>query len=234
MQHPRQNPFHRNAGAIVVVEDNAGLRRLLGEGLRRAGHEVATFGTAEEAARHLDRTQADVVLLDIGLPGRDGLAMIRALRASAFEGAVICVSGLATVPHRVAALEAGADDYLVKPFSFDELQARVRARLRRRPGQPGGRLHHGGLTIDLRRHVALWEGADLGLSQKELHLLTLFAERPGQVLARGYLLSEVWGAEGEGRANLLDVAIRRLREKLAAGGGVVALRTLRGQGYRLD
>lgn len=221
------------AATVTVIEDNDGLRTLLVRGLTRSGFSVVAFASAEAAARHLDREPCDIVVLDVRLPGKDGLALLRALRAAAFRGRVICLSGLDAVQHRVAALDAGADDYLVKPFSLEELRARMRALLRRRVPTMSMRLEHGDLRVDLRRHVALCGEAELGLSQKEMHLLTLFVEHPGQVLVRDYLLAEIWGPEGNGRPNLLDVAIRRLREKLAAGGATTRLRTVRGRGYRL-
>lgn len=216
---------------VAIVTGDAATREDLARGLAAAGFAALGFASAGAAARSLDRATVEALVLDIGRAGPPGLTLLRALRSAGRDCRVICLSDRDDPGERIAGLEAGADDFLVKPVSTAEVQARIGAILRRAAGITGSRLALGDLVLDLRRHVALRGGIDLGLSPRELHLLTLLMERPGEVIDRDRLLADLWGDTAPGRANALDVAIGRLRGKL--GPGVPALRTLRGRGYLL-
>ncbi|WP_327000697.1 response regulator transcription factor [Dactylosporangium sp. NBC_01737] len=211
---------------VLLVEDDLRLARVLGTALRRAGYELTHVGTATEA---LAAAPVDVVLLDLNLPDWDGLHVCRQLRARS-EVVIIVLSARAEEGERIAGLRAGADDYLVKPFSFGELQARIEAVLRRARPRPAGVREVGALRVDLDRHEAFVDGDRVQLSRKEFQLLALLAAEPGTVQRRDRLMIEVWNTSWPGTARTLDVHIARVRAKVEAA---VHVEAIRGVGYRI-
>jgi two-component system, OmpR family, response regulator len=218
---------------LLIVEDEAKLAALLARGLREEGHIVDVAGVGEDAIWMGRAVEYDVIVLDVMLPGLDGLEVCRQLRAARVWTPVLMLTARDAIEDRVAGLDTGADDYLVKPFSFDELLARMRALARR-----GARERPPVLTVgDLRLDPAarrVWRGeAELELSAKEFALLEYFMRRPGDVLSRLQLLEGAWDLSYEARSNLVDVYVRYLRQKIDRPFGRHSLETVRGVGYRL-
>ena len=209
------------------------MARLLERGLREEGIAVDVAFTGEDAVIMASAVEYDAVLLDVMLPGIDGFETCRRLRKKEVWAPVLMVTARDGVDDRVAGLDGGADDYLVKPFSFDELTARLRALVRRAPTQRPAVLTVGELRLDpASRQV--WRGSDeVTLSAKEFAILETFMRRPGQVLSRGQLLEHVWDFAYENRSNVVDVYVRYLREKVDRPFGTDAIETIRGVGYRL-
>jgi DNA-binding response OmpR family regulator len=210
---------------VLVVEDDAGVAAQLVRVLTRGGYaadHVATGGAA------LNRGRPDVVLLDLGLPDTDGVQVCRQLRQRS-EAAIIVVTAFGEESDRVSALDAGADDYLVKPFGVNELLARIRAVLRRiRP--EGDVVRYGSLTIDLRTHKVLVNGAEVALTPKEFDILECLATDPGRVQTRQDILETAWDANWYGPTKVLDVHMTSLRRKLGVPG---LIETVYGRGFRL-
>ena len=214
---------------ILIVEDETKLAELIARGLREEGHAVDTIGNGEEAVWLAASTPFDAIVLDVMLPGLDGFAVCRRLREKGIWTPVLMLTAREAVEDRVAGLDAGADDYLAKPFSFDELVARLRALLRRAPVERPTRLEVGALRLDPAAHRA-WSGEiELDLSAKEFALLELFMRNPGAVLSRDQLLDGAWDLSFERRSNVIDVYVRYLRGKV----GRDTIETVRGVGYRL-
>jgi len=218
---------------VLIVEDKEKLARVLQHGFRKEGLVADVALTGEDALWMAGSTAYDVVLLDVMLPGIDGREVCRQLRAEDVWSPVLMLTARDAVEDRVAGLDVGADDYLVKPFSFVELLARVRALARRVAIQRPVILAVGDLRLDpAARHV--WRGdAELELSQKEFGLLETFMRRPGEVLSRLALLEQAWDSGYESRSNVVDVYVRRLRAKIDEPSGASVLETVRGAGYRL-
>ena len=218
---------------LLVVEDEARLAALLGRGLREEGHVVDVVASGEEALVLAPLAPYDVVVLDVALPGIDGFEACRRLRAAGGSTPVLMLTARGGVEDRIAGLDAGADDYLGKPFDFGELLARLRALGRRVPTVRPAVLEVGDLRLDpAARRV--WRGAsELQLSAKELVLLEAFMRRPGEVLDRVTLLETGWDHAADHRSNVVDVYVRYLREKIDRPFGVATLETVRGSGYRL-
>ena len=218
---------------ILVVEDELKMAELLGRGLREEGHAVDVTGSGEDALWMVQATPYDVVVLDIMLPGLDGLETCRQMRASEVWTPVLILTARDAVSDRVAGLDTGADDYLTKPFSFSELVARLRALTRRAPQERPVELRVGDLRLDPAAH-RVWRGGDeLDLSAREFALLELFMRRPGQTLSRLQLLEGAWDTAYEARSNIVDVYVRYLREKVDRPFGRDSLETVRHVGYRL-
>jgi DNA-binding response OmpR family regulator len=211
--------------SVLVVEDDAGIATQLVRGLTRGGYLVEHVETGGAA---LARSAADVVLLDLELPDCDGVQVCRKLREGS-DAAIIVITAHGEEPDRVMALDAGADDYLVKPFGLAELQARIRAVLRR--VKPGGEIvRHGALVIDLRTHRVTVDGQEIPLTPKEFDILECLAADPGRVVGRQEILETVWDAHWYGPTKVLDVHIAALRRKL---GDPSLIETVYGRGFRL-
>ena len=221
---------------ILIVEDDPDIAELISHYLKRSGYETQTLGSGAEAAARVRRTMPELVLLDVMLPGQSGADVCRALRSDPETAAVpiIMVTARADEADRVSGLELGADDYITKPFSPKELVARVGALLRRvrRPAPPDETIRIGPIAIDAVEHRVLDGGREVPLTAKEFLLLRYLAQRPGRVLSRDLLLSDVWGYQYTGGTRTVDVHIRRLREKLPYL--VAAIQTVKQFGYRLS
>ena len=218
---------------MLVVEDQPKLAALLARGLREEGHAADVAGRGEDALWMAAAAPYDAIVLDIMLPGIDGLDTCRELRRLEVWTPVLMLTARDAVGDRVTGLDAGADDYLSKPFSFDELLARLRALTRRAPAERPVTVEVGDLRLDPAAHRA-WRGqTELDLSAKEFALLELLMRRSGNVLTRGQLLEGAWDMAYERRSNVVDVYIRYLREKIDRPFGSDTVETVRGVGYRL-
>jgi len=202
------------ATKILIAEDDAHIRRLVRGALARAGHGVIEAATAREAVAAFGIDKPDVVLLDLGLPDRDGMELIQLARAAG--AAVVVVSAREATGEKVAALDLGADDYLTKPFDTEELLARVRAALRHRLAgfAEHGQLTVGDVEIDLERRRVRRRGEEVHLAPKEFAVLALLARKPDRVVAHGTILREVWGPAHEKQLDYLRIVVRNLRRKL--------------------
>ena len=218
---------------VVVIDDERHLRELLELGLAEDGFEVKSAPDGRTGLQLVRDWRPDAIVLDVMLPGQDGLSTCRSLRDSGVWSPVLMLTARDTVENRVAGLDAGADDYLVKPFSFAELLARLRALSRRVPAERPVVLKAGDLRLDPAAHRA-WRGdTELQLSSKEFALLESFMRRPGQALSRLQLLESAWDLAYETRSNLVDVYVGYLRQKIDRPFGRHALETVRHVGYRL-
>ncbi|MDQ1698118.1 MAG: two-component system, OmpR family, response regulator [Frankiaceae bacterium] len=217
---------------VLVVEDESKMARLLERGLREEGCIVDVVSTGVDAQWLATSTTLDVIVLDLALPDIDGIEVCRRLRAADVWTPVLMLTARDAIGDRIAGLDAGADDYLVKPFAFGELLARLRALARRDLGPRPTVVSVGDVTLDpASRRV--WRGdTELALTAKEFALLSLFLRHPGEVLTRDRLLEQVWDFAFEQRSNVLDVHIRGLREKVDRPFGRDSVQTLRGVGYR--
>ena len=215
---------------ILVVEDESNIADFLVTGLREEGYTVEHAAEGFSGWRCLQAEPWDLVLLDWWLPGQDGLELLRRLREQDRRTPVLFLTARDQIPDRVLGLDSGADDYLCKPFDFDELLARVRALIRRREAGTDTLLSHGDLTVDLAAQRAERAGHPLNLSSKELALLVFFLHHPERVLTRPQIYERVWNESYDDESNTLGVHIMELRRKLEALGPRV-IHTVRGQGY---
>jgi len=214
---------------VLVVEDEARLANVLRRGLRRRGVGVDVAADGEEAFVRAAATDYDIILLDVMLPGADGFEVCRRLRAQGVWSPTLMLTARDSVDDRVRGLDSGADDYLVKPFSFEELFARLRALVRRSARPRPTVLEVGELRLDPAGFRAWRDGVELALTQREFALLETFMRQPGEVLSKFELLEHVWDESYENRSNVIEVYVGYLREKL----GREAIETVRGAGYRL-
>ncbi|MFP5452392.1 MAG: response regulator transcription factor [Thermoleophilia bacterium] len=214
---------------ILVVEDEARIASFLLRGLRAEGYAVEHVGTGADALRRGRDEAFDLIILDLGLPDIDGTDVLRALRADGLGLPILVLTARGEVSARVEGLDLGADDYLTKPFAFDELLARIRARVRERPAdESAGIMRVGDVELDVgRRRVRVAE-AEHDLTAREFALLQAFMRRPDQVLSRERILSQVWELDWDPGSNVVDVYVRYLRRKL----GDERIETIRGVGYR--
>jgi DNA-binding response OmpR family regulator len=227
---------------VLVVEDDAALALFLQRGLQMEGHEVDCVGDGDAALEQVERFRPDLVVLDLSLPRRDGIEVLESMRRRSVEAAVLVLTGRSDLEQRVYCLNAGADDFLQKPFSFHELTARCRAVLRRRAQYASPELEFGGVCMNLLQRAVKFDGKVVELTGKEFAVLEVLLRRRGHCISRSELLSEVWPGTPESTGmNLVDVYVTYLRRKFAESqrqnGSVVAvaqvIETVRGAGYRL-
>lgn len=218
---------------ILAVDDDPSITALLQRGLRYEGFSVATAASAEEALSLAQQHPPDLAILDIMLPGLDGLALLQRLRAADEQLPVLFLTGRDAPADQVLGLEAGADDYVVKPFTLAVLLARVRALLRRRNLEQAPRLQLADLALDPAAHRVTRGAREVVLTSLEFSLLQVFLSHPRQVLSKEQLLDQVWGYQFAGSANVVEVYISQLRQKLEAAGEPRLIHTLRGVGYVL-
>ncbi|MEV4684459.1 MULTISPECIES: response regulator transcription factor [Streptomyces] len=215
---------------ILIAEDEERIASFVEKGLRSNGFTTTVAADGDTALGHALSGGFDLMLLDIGLPGRDGFTVLRELRESRVTLPVVVLTARDSVRDTVAGLEGGADDWMTKPFRFEELLARVRLRLRTAARAPEVTvLRSGDLGLDLRTRRARASGRTVDLTAREFVLLELFLRHPGQVLSREQILSHVWGYDFDPGSNIVDVYVRALRKKL----GAERLETVRGMGYRM-
>jgi DNA-binding response OmpR family regulator len=217
---------------LLIVEDNRSQASLLCRAFVERGHVVDACHSGEHACQQAQRGAYDVVLLDWNLPGLDGVTVCRELRRSGNNASVLMVSVRSDVADKVTALEAGADDYVVKPVDMHELIARVHAVARRRVASQPAELRSGAMVLSERERSARVNGAVVELTHREFTLLAFLMRRAGETASRSEIISHVWSAMGDLGSNVIDVYVRRLRGKLGAAGH--RLKTVRGIGYRLD
>jgi two-component system, OmpR family, response regulator len=218
---------------VLVIDDEPKLSALVARALREEGHAADVAAEGNEALWMAQAAPYDAIVLDVMLPGIDGFEVLRRLRANQVWTPVLMLTARDAVTDRVGGLDAGADDYLTKPFSFDELLARLRAIVRRGPVERPTVIEVGDLRLDPAGRRA-WRGtSELVLTAREFAILELFMRRPGQVLTRLQLLDGAWDMAFESRSNIVDVYIRYLREKIDRPFGVSSIETVRGVGYRL-
>jgi two-component system copper resistance phosphate regulon response regulator CusR len=215
---------------ILIVEDEADLADFIVRGLREEGFVVEHAADGELARAALRLGTWDLIVLDWWLPGEDGLAVLRRFRQAGGTAPVLFLTAKDAVADRVRGLDSGADDYLCKPFAFDELLARIRALVRRRDRAPELAIAHGDVSVDLAAQRARRAGQPLDLTAKELALLTFFLRHTGQVLSRTRIYDHVWDESFDGLSNTLEVHVMELRRKLEAHGPRV-IHTVRGRGY---
>ena len=218
---------------VLIVEDEPKMAGLIRRGLSEEGYAADIAGTGDDALWMAAATEYDAIVLDVLLPGTNGFDVCRELRRSGVWSPVLMLTARDSVDDRVAGLDAGADDYLTKPFSFVELLARLRALARRPPLERPTVLEVGDLKLNPATHQA-WRGdEELELSAKEFRILEAFMRRPGHVLTRLHLLEHCWDYGYENRSNVVDVYVRYLREKIDRPFGRKSIETVRGAGYRL-
>jgi two-component system OmpR family response regulator len=218
---------------ILIVEDEAKMAGLIRKGLQREGMAADIAERGEDALWMAGSTEYDAIVLDLMLPGIDGFEVCRRLRDDRVWSPILMLTARDGVQDRVAGLDAGADDYLVKPFSYAELLARLRALARRGGGERAAELRAGELRLDPAKRL-VWRGEEeVDLSAKEFAVLEVFMRRPGEVLSRFQLLEHAWDYEYENRSNIVDSYVRLLRKKIDVPFGVRSIETVRGSGYRL-
>jgi two-component system, OmpR family, response regulator len=218
---------------VLIVEDDVKMAGLIRRGLVEEGLAADVAGAGDDALWMAGATEYDAIVLDVMLPGMDGFELCRKLREAGRWSPVLMLTARDAVRDRVAGLDAGADDYLVKPFSFAELHARLRSLARRPPLERPAVAKVGDLRLDPRTRQVWRGGREISLSAKEFALLETFMRRPGQVLSRYQLLEHCWDYTYENRSNVVDVYVRYLREKIDRPFGTTSIETVRGAGYRL-
>jgi DNA-binding response OmpR family regulator len=219
---------------ILVVEDEQRIAQFLKKGLTEKGYTVETAGDADAALARLDAAPADLVILDLLLPGsRDGLELCREMRARGVHAKVLMLTARDTVENKIEGLDSGADDYLVKPFSFRELLARLRALLRRTEVAEPGPLVSGELTYDPESRELVREGETIRLTAREGALFELLLRRRGKVVSRSEIQARIWEDSFDLSTNIIDVYINSLRKKIDAGDRDKLIQTVRGVGYRI-
>ncbi len=218
---------------LLLIEDSERLQRSLSTGLRKSGYAVDITGSGSEGLWRATSTEYDLIVLDIMLPGKDGLSVLRELRANGNATHVLLLTARDTVADRVAGLRSGADDYLIKPFAFDELLARIEALLRRRQGNKNPLMQLGDLTLDTSARVARQNGIAMNLLPREYALLEYLAARAGEVVSRTEIESHIYDERVEPMSNVVDSAICALRRKIDVPGAPSHILTRRKMGYVL-
>jgi DNA-binding response OmpR family regulator len=219
---------------LLLVEDEPQAASVIAKGLREQTYAVDVAGDGGTALAQLGMTDYDAVILDVMLPGQDGFSVCRTIRASGGAVPILMVTARDAVDARIEGLDAGADDYLIKPFDFGELLARVRALIRRgRQPRVSPRLSIGRVAIDTRSRTVRADDREVRLTAKEYALLEYLARHAGEVVTRGDIVEHVWDEHYDPLSNVVDVYIQRLRRKLDAEGSESLIRTRRGEGYQL-
>jgi DNA-binding response OmpR family regulator len=218
---------------LLLVEDEIKLGAALEEGLGRAQHTVDVALDGEEGLEFASSASYDVIVLDVMLPKVDGFEVCRRLRASGARTPILMLTARDAVGDRIAGLDSGADDYLVKPFAFGELLARIRALLRRDGSSKEGILRLADLTLDPAAQQVQWAGRPLELTAREYRILEALMRRPGWILSRDALIESIWGFDFPDTSNVVEVYVGRIRRKLAGQGAPALIQTIRGAGYRL-
>jgi DNA-binding response OmpR family regulator len=231
---PEPRSYHERVANIVLIEDEPGIVDFIDRGLRAHGFEVRSALDGESGLSLALGDHVDLVVLDLMLPGRNGMELLRDLASERPELPVIVLTARGELEDRVGGLNAGAADYLVKPFALAELEARIRAQLRAARQAPVTVIRSGELEVDLLAREVHMGGAPVRLTNTEFDLLAYFMNHPGQVLNRRQILRAVWGYGHDPATNIVDVYIGYLRRKLAVGGRSVPLVTVRSRGYRLE
>jgi DNA-binding response OmpR family regulator len=219
---------------VLIVEDEPGIVEFVCQGLGEAGHAVDAARDGQEGLDYALAAEYDLMLIDIMLPKMDGLRLLRELRERGMRTPVLLLTARSGVQDRVTGLDAGADDYLVKPFAFPELLARLRALLRRPPLQTDTVLHVGDLAMDTARQQVQRAGRSIELSPREFALLEFMLRNPNQVLTRTQIAEHIWNFDFYSESNVVDVYIGYLRRKMDRGFDYPLIHTVRGVGYRLS
>ena len=220
--------------SILIVEDELKTGTYLRQGLQEAGYNVTLVNDGLQGLEHILKQRYDLIILDIMLPSMDGWDILRQMRMARHEEPVLFLTAKDNISEKIRGLDLGADDYLLKPFDFAELLARIRTQLRRNRSQTGGILTIADLTIDVARRSVSRSGKRIHLSSKEFSLLELLLQRRGEVLPRNLLSSLVWNINFESDTNAIDVAVRRLRSKIDDDFSPKLIHTVRGIGYVLE
>ena len=218
---------------ILIVEDQQRLGQFLERGFKECAYTVTRVGTCKDALDALAESTYDVILLDLGLPDGDGIDMLRQWRKSGFNEPLLILSARDAVEDRIKGLDVGADDYLPKPFSFEELLARVRSLVRRQSSVKKVVLEHRGILVDLLSHTVQINGQAIDLTSREYALLEIFMQNPGRILTRTLISEKIWASHYDVDTNLLDVYMSRLRMKLETSPAKPLFKTVRGVGYQL-
>ncbi len=214
---------------ILIVEDESEIASFLAKGLTADGYTTTAVNSGTSALAIMQQVHPDLVILDIGLPDTDGFTVLQHMRSAGLETPVIILTARSSVNDTVSGLQSGADDYMSKPFSFEELRARIQLRLKKDTTTTTSDLSHGDLRLDVRNRTATVEGATVELTAREYSLVEVFLLNPGRVLSRDELLEAVWGHNVDAGSNVVEVYMRYLRRKLGSDRFV----TVRGVGYRL-
>ena len=219
---------------ILIAEDDSEMAEFIRRGLAELGHNPVVVDNGIDALHLLSTDNFDLVVLDRMLPRLDGLSVLRRVRSAEIEVPVLVLTALGRIDDRVAGLDSGADDYLVKPFAFSELAARINALARRRPLQHQVTLlQHQGIELDLLKRTVLRDGEVINLQPREFQLLAELLREEGRVVTRTMLLERVWDYHFDPQTNIVDTHISRLRSKLNTGAKPNAIETVRGAGYRM-
>ena len=219
---------------VLVVEDEVKIARAIRRGLEHEGYATDVATTGQDAIHQATEHEYDAVVLDVKIPAPDGFAVCRQMRARNLWAPVVMLTARDSVDDRIQGLDAGADDYLIKPFAFGELLARLRALLRRAPVERPAIIRAGDVTLDPAAHAVTWAGKPVELTGREFALLEFLMRHTGQVLTRTAMLERVWGSGYDGDSNVVDVYIGYLRRKLEGPPGAPLIKTMRGVGYILD
>ncbi len=219
---------------VLVIEDSERLQRSLKHGLSRSGFAVDVVGDGEDGLAYAKHGKYDVIILDLLLPKLDGLTLLRRLRAEGSNVHVLILSAKDRVPERIEGLQLGADDYLTKPFEFDELVARLRALVRRKYGAKSPLHEIGPLQVDTGRRAVTYEGQQIALTRNEYAILEYLVARKGRVVSKMELLDHLYAGSAQGSENAVEVFIHQLRKKVHVNGHADIIQTRRGYGYVIE